>query len=129
MDKPWWVLILRWVLFLSIVGGGIVFLAHYQQGAKEGKVAGVEVSAGKIPLVKKVVKVIPPRWKEKAVQELDTLVKKKKEENPWIKDVEKKVNQVELQITQFPHQSKKEMKKQLIREACQELLREVDHEK
>ncbi len=130
MDKPGWILIFRWLLFLAFVGGGIFFLAHYQQETPEkGEVAGSQVSTGGFPLVKKVIKVIPPQWQEEANQKLNTLIKKKKKENPWLEDVEKKVNQVEIQISQFPHQSQKEIKKQLIKQACQELLEEVDREK
>ena len=129
MDKPWWVLLFRWTLFLGLVGGGIFLLAHYQQPSNEGKIAGMQVSNGGVPLAKKVLQVIPPRWREKAAKQMGGILEKKKEENPWLQDVEQKINQMEVKISQFPHQSQKEIKKQLIQQACQELLREVDNEK
>jgi len=82
-------------------------------------------------LADKVLKVIPPQWRLQTEKQINHLLDKQKEitkKEPWMQDIQSRVNQASQQISQFPQQSKKEIKKKLIRSACDELLREVDNE-
>ncbi len=128
-DKQWWQIIGRWAIFMSIVGGAIWFLSHYQQSSA---VKGEKISIQTPPLAKKVLDVIPPKWRlqtEKQVgQWLDSKQRKLNKQEPWLQDIQRKLDQASQQISGFPHQSKKQIKKKLIRQACDELLREVDRE-
>ena len=127
-DRPWWQIVARWFVFLAVVGGSIWFLANYRQS---GQVEGEKISIQTPHLADKVLKVIPPQWRLQTEKQISHLLDKQKEitkEEPWMQDIQSRVNQASQQISQFPQQSKKEIKKKLIRSACDELLREVDNE-
>jgi len=127
-DRPWWQIVARWFVFLAVVGGSIWFLANYRQS---GQVEGEKISIQTPRLADKVLKVIPPQWRLQTEKQISHLLDKQKEitkEEPWMQDIQSRVNQASQQISQFPQQSKKEIKKKLIRSACDELLREVDNE-
>ncbi len=126
MKPNWGQIFWRWLLFSLIVGGAIWFLSHYRQ---EGQIEGQEVVIP--PLIKApLVKILPPSWQEKmsekGYQWWQHRQQQMENEQPWLKDVRQQLEKVSQTITGFPQQSKKEIKRQIVKQMCNELLKEVD---
>ncbi len=127
-------ILVRLVIFASIVGLGIWQLAG--SVGKPGEVEGEStVGVGELlprpikEVAQQTVEVIPKDTRRAIEEAVKGRVLGKSEEipkNQVTKEIENIIEKTTVQITGFPGKQKEEVKKQVVRQVCSELLQEVN---
>ena len=130
---------IRVLIFLLILGG-LIWLFFSQAGvSSSGEVEGEreslfseEVSDKFRVLGEKVVEVIPQETRETIAKTIEEKIvnpaQEAVEQSGLVEEIKKTITNATGQITGFPEKQKKEIKKQVIQEACDQLIKELENE-
>jgi len=116
-SQQWW----RLVLFALIAGGAIWFLSSRVESS-QGRVKGESV-------LDQVEEIIPEGVRKEAEKIQERIFKKSSqviEEAEVVREVRKTVDQAADEIEGFPDKQKKDVKKEVINQVCNEILEEAD---
>lgn len=131
---------LRLTIFLLVAGGMVWYLSGLVSppgGKSEVKGEKEEVIPPAVKekfnvLGERVVEVVPEEWRQAAQKTVEERIfhqtEKLIEENEVMREVREVIDQTTAEITGFPEKQKKEIKREVIKQVCQELLEKVEEE-
>ncbi|MFH1561729.1 MAG: hypothetical protein ABID04_04115 [Patescibacteria group bacterium] len=121
--------ILRLILFLLASGGLVWFLSRQNLGQRPSLVEG-ETSDNLVQVLGDNIEEALPEEIKQRISLLEEKVFKKSievvEETEIVKEVKKTIQQATEDVGDFPEKKTKEIKKEVIEQVCQELLKEFE---
>jgi len=120
---------IRLIIFI-LVAGGIIWFFNAQTQPSSADLLPAGMAEKTKVLGEAVEKIIPPKTRRLVQQHLEEKIiqqsRKTIEKNEIIEEVKKTIEGAAEQISGFPEKQKKELKKQIIKQTCEELLEDLE---